>query len=112
MANDNKVICPTIECAFSLLGKRWVGLIIHVLLEEPKRFKDLTTIIPTISQKMLADRLKELESHGIVVRKVYPETPVKIEYELTERGKALKPVMKEIKLWSNKYMLNSDGVED
>jgi DNA-binding HxlR family transcriptional regulator len=100
---DMNKLCPNIEHAFCLLGKRWNGLIIHVLLSGPKRFKDLTDSIPGISQKMLADRLKELEEHKIVERKVYPETPVKIEYELTNKGKALETVMNEVQKWSMKY---------
>lgn len=78
-------MCPKMEAAFSLLGKRWNGLIIHVLLDGPKRFKDLTEMIPMISQKMLAERLKELEHGGIVERQVLPETPVKVIYQLTKK---------------------------
>jgi len=96
-------LCPNIERAFCLLGKRWNGLIIHVLLTGPKRFKELTNIIPGISQKMLADRLKELEEQNIIVRHVYPETPVKIVYELSEKGKALQRVMEEVKKWANEF---------
>lgn len=96
-------LCPNIERAFCLLGKRWNGLIIHVLLTGPKRFKELTNSIPGISQKMLADRLKELEESNIIVRHVYPEIPVKIVYELTEKGKALQPVMEEVKKWAMKH---------
>lgn len=100
-------LCPNIERAFCLLGKRWNGLIIHVLLTGPKRFKELTESIPGISQKMLADRLKELEDHCIVERKVYPETPVKIEYILTEKGRSLEVVMIEVRNWSKKYLSRS-----
>ncbi len=81
-------MCPKMESAFSLLGKRWNGLIIHVLMDGPKRFKDMTETIPTISQKMLAERLKELEQNEIVERQVLPETPVKVIYKLTDKGMA------------------------
>lgn len=73
-------MCPKMESAFSLLGKRWNGLIIHVLMDGPKRFKEITETIPMISQKMLAERLKELEQNEIVERQVLPETPVKVIY--------------------------------
>ncbi|KAA6451796.1 winged helix-turn-helix transcriptional regulator [Bacillus swezeyi] len=96
-------MCPKMEAAFSLLGKRWNGLIIHVLLDGPKRFKDLTEMIPMISQKMLAERLKELEHGGIVERQVLPETPVKVIYQLTDKGIALKPVLKEIQNWAEHH---------
>ncbi|AZB43189.1 transcriptional regulator [Bacillus sp. FJAT-42376] len=95
--------CPHIEFAFKLLGKRWNGMIIHVLMDGPKRFKDLSEIIPSISQKMLAERLKELEAAEMVERIVYPETPVKVIYKLTEKGMALKNVMKEVQIWGNRY---------
>lgn len=96
-------LCPRFEHAFEILGKRWTGLIIRVLLSGPKRFKDISDVIPGMSDRMLSERFKELEAADIVVRKVYPETPVRIEYELTEKGKALKPVMDELQKWAEKW---------
>jgi DNA-binding HxlR family transcriptional regulator len=95
-------LCPKVEIALSLLGKRWNGMIIHVLLDGPKRFKDLNEMIPHISQKMLAERLKELEQEGIIHREVLPETPVKVIYQLTEKGEELQPVLSEIAAWADK----------
>lgn len=95
-------LCPKIEIALSLLGKRWNGMIIHVLLHGPKRFKDLNEMIPQISQKMLAERLKELEQDGIIIRDVLPETPVKVIYHLTKKGEELQPVLSEIATWAEK----------
>ncbi|MFD2214396.1 winged helix-turn-helix transcriptional regulator [Metabacillus endolithicus] len=96
-------LCPKMESAFRLLGKRWIGIIIHVLLDGPKRFKDLTDIIPSISQKMLSERLKELENEGLLKRIVIDDTPVKVIYELTEKGKDLTGVINEIGIWANKH---------
>ncbi|MDA1475037.1 winged helix-turn-helix transcriptional regulator [Bacillus changyiensis] len=96
-------MCPKMEVAFSLLGKRWNGLIIHVLFDGPKRFKDLNEMIPMISQKMLAERLKELEQNEIIERQVLPETPVKVIYQLTKKGTALQPVLQEIQYWAERY---------
>ncbi|WP_338711955.1 winged helix-turn-helix transcriptional regulator [Bacillus pumilus] len=96
-------LCPHIQQAFLLLGKRWNGLIIHVLLDGPKRFKDMTDIIPSISQKMLAERLKELEQERIIERTVLPETPVKVIYCLTEKGNALNNVFHEVSRWAAEY---------
>ncbi|EKF34718.1 winged helix-turn-helix transcriptional regulator [Bacillus xiamenensis] len=96
-------LCPHIQQAFLLLGKKWNGLIIHVLLDGPKRFKDLTDMIPSISQKMLAERLKELEQEGIIERIVLPETPVKVIYSLTEKGNALNDVFGEVSRWAGEY---------
>ena len=101
---DDLKMCPKFESAFALLGKRWTGLIIRVLLSEQRRFSDISQMIPHMSDRMLVERLKELEEAGIVKRNVYPETPVRIEYELTERGKSLEPVIKEIQQWGEKWL--------
>ncbi|GFR56818.1 hypothetical protein U471_19910 [Bacillus sp. CN2] len=85
------------------MGKRWNGLIIHVLMDGPKRFKDMTETIPTISQKMLAERLKELEQNEIVERQVLPETPVKVIYKLTDKGLALQAVFQEMQKWADSF---------
>lgn len=96
-------MCPKFENAFELLGKRWTGLIIRTLMSGQKRFSDIADVIPNMSARMLTERLKELESEGIVVRKVYPEIPVRIEYELTEKGQELRRVMDEIQKWAEKW---------
>lgn len=98
-------LCPKFESAFQLLGKRWTGLIIRVLLDGPKRFKDISAVIPNVSDKVLAERFKELEAAGILERNVYPETPVRIEYTLTEKGRMLKPTMDEVQKWAESYMV-------
>ncbi len=96
-------ICSKFESAMTLLSKRWVGLIIHQLLDGPKRFSELEQDI-TISGKVLSDRLKALEKANIVIRDVYPETPVRIEYRLSEQGHALKPVLEEIQQWADTWV--------
>lgn len=97
-------LCPRFEGAFLTLGKKWNGLIIKILLGGPKRFSDIRTVIPELSDRILSERLKELESSGIVLRKVYPETPVRIEYELTPMGIELTPVMAEVQKWAEKWL--------
>jgi DNA-binding HxlR family transcriptional regulator len=97
-------MCPKFESAFQLLGKRWNGLILNVLLQGPQRFKDISAVIPNMSDKMLVDRLKELEEAGLVTRTVYPETPVRIEYTVTEMGRELKPAMDEVQKWAERWM--------
>ncbi|MDS1003851.1 helix-turn-helix transcriptional regulator [Clostridium sporogenes] len=96
-------MCPKFENAFELLGKRWTGLIIRTLLNGQKRFSDISEAIPNMSARMLTERFKELEEEGIITRKVYPETPVRIEYELTEKGADLQTVMDEIQKWAEKW---------
>lgn len=97
-------LCPKFEDAFELLGKRWTGLIIRTLLNDQKRFTDISAAIPNMSARMLTERFKELENHGIVIRTVYPETPVRIEYELTEKGKELGAVMDAVQIWAEKWI--------
>ncbi len=97
-------MCPKYESAAELLGKKWTGLIIRVLLGGPKRFKEMKEQIPDMSDKMLTDRMKELEATDIVKRNVYPEMPVRIEYELTDKGRDLEPVIQSIQNWGEKWM--------
>jgi len=96
-------MCPRFEAAFTLLGKKWTGLIIRSLLNGPKRFSDLQAIIPSLSARMLTERFKELEEQEIVIRTVYPEMPVRIEYELSEKGRDLEKSMNEIQIWAEKW---------
>ncbi|MGF3102000.1 winged helix-turn-helix transcriptional regulator [Rossellomorea sp. DUT-2] len=97
-------LCPKYAAAFELLGKRWVGMIIKVLFEGTCRFKDLNAEIPNISQKVLTDRLKELEENGIVYREVLDEKPVKVLYSLTKKGSELEPVMEAVQGWAVKWV--------
>ncbi|MBE3596442.1 MAG: helix-turn-helix transcriptional regulator [Hydrogenibacillus sp.] len=96
-------MCPKYEAANEILGKKWTGLIIRVLLDGPKRFKDIKEQIPQMSDKMLSDRMKELEASGIVERRVYPETPVRIEYVLTEKGHDTEPIIQAIQQWADRW---------
>ncbi len=86
-----------------MLSQRWTGLVIYQLLTGPKRFCTLESSMG-ISGRVLSERLKDLETQGIVKREVYPETPVRIEYSLTDKGLALEPLMKEIEKWSQDWI--------
>lgn len=96
------LICPKFEKAMNLLNKRWVGMIVYQLLPGPQRFCTIEGAIG-ISGRVLSQRLKELEEENVVKREVYPETPVRIEYSLTDKGKALEPIIKNIEIWSQKW---------
>ncbi len=98
-------MCPRFEAAVGLIGKRWTGLIIEVLLARPTRFSEIAQAIPNVSDRMLAERLKELEAEGIVDRRVYPESPVRVEYALTDKGRDLAPVMSALHDWANHWIL-------
>jgi DNA-binding HxlR family transcriptional regulator len=101
---DYSKMCPKYESAAEILGKKWTGLIIRVMLGGPKRFRDIKEQIPEMSDKMLTDRMKELEAAGILTRTVYPEMPVRIEYELTEKGHNLEDVILSIQSWGENWM--------
>lgn len=85
-----------------LIGKRWTGLIIYQLLEGPKRFNAIEQSLP-ISGRLLSERLKELEKEEIVIRTVYSEVPVRVEYCLTDKGRALEAAIREIEQWSQSW---------
>lgn len=99
---ENK-LCPRFEKAMELISKRWVGLILSELLKGKKRFSEMESDLP-ISGRLLSDRLKMLEKDGIVIRNVYSEFPVRIEYSLSDKGKALEPVIKELQAWAEGYV--------
>ncbi|MBT2643217.1 helix-turn-helix transcriptional regulator [Bacillus sp. ISL-41] len=99
----DKSICPRFEKAMTILSQRWTGMIIYQLLSGPQRFCTIESSVG-VSGRVLSERLKDLESEGIVRREVHPETPVRIEYSLTEKGKALEPLMKEIEKWSQSWL--------
>lgn len=101
---DYSTMCPKYEAAADILGKKWTGRIIRVLLGGPKRFKEIKEQIPEMSDKMLTDRMKELEAQEIIVRNVYPDMPVRIEYELSPKGRDLQPVIESIQKWGESWM--------
>lgn len=107
MKEDNK-LCPKFMKTFEILGRKWNGLIIEVLLTNgPSRFKDLAATVCSCSDRVLVERLKELEEEGIVERRTYPDSSL-IEYALTKRGEAMKPLMQEIHVWADEtYAINA-----
>ncbi|MET3575462.1 winged helix-turn-helix transcriptional regulator [Bhargavaea ullalensis] len=104
-------LCPRFEQAVSLLSRRWNALIIFSLLEGPRRFCAVTEQIG-ISNRLLSERLKELEQHGIVSRTVFPDTPSRIEYSLTDKGMALLPVLQEIQTWATRWIEPGQGIPE
>ena len=96
-------LCARFHRASELIGRRWTGAIIFVLLESRCRFATLRDAIPDITDRMLSDRLQELEQEGILERTVVPETPVRVEYVLTKKGRALGAAMEAIKDWAHKW---------
>jgi len=95
--------CPNYHRAVELIGRRWTGAIVRMLLPGRRRFNELRGGIPDISDRMLSERLRELEAEGVVSRIVVPETPVRVEYELTSKGRALEDVVIAIGQWAEKW---------
>ncbi|MCT2538233.1 winged helix-turn-helix transcriptional regulator [Aquibacillus koreensis] len=102
-----KELCPRFEKAMQLFSKRWVGLILFELLEGSKRFSEMESELP-VSGRLLSERLKMLEKEEIIERRVYSEFPVRIEYILTDKGRALEPVIKEIQTWSEGWITEQE----
>ncbi len=101
---DIEQICPRFHRAIELIGKRWTGAIIRALMDGPRRFSELLDAVPGLHDRLLSERLKELETEGVLKRLVYPETPVRIEYELTPRGQDLEKVVAEVQRWAERWI--------
>ena len=97
-------LCAKFHKAVELIGGRWTGAVIRLLLTDRMRFAELRASIPDISDRMLSERLRELESEGIVARIVVPETPVRVEYELTEKGRALEQALCAVGRWAERWV--------
>ena len=97
-------LCTKFHQASELIGRRWTGAILFLLLKQKCRFATLRDAIPDITDRMLSDRLQELEREAVVERTVVPETPVRVEYSLTKKGRALTDAMDAIATWAEKWM--------
>jgi DNA-binding HxlR family transcriptional regulator len=103
------MLCAKFHRAVELIGGRWTGAIIQLLMQGPARYSALREAVPDISDRMLSERLRELEDEEIVEREVFAETPVRIEYRLTSKGKALEPALAAIGKWAERYLDASTG---
>lgn len=100
----NPALCPRFHRAVELIGRRWTGAILQMLMDGPRRYSDLRATVPDISDRMLTERLKELEAEGIIDRVVSLDTPVKVEYRLTEKGNALQAPLAAIGAWASDWV--------
>src|SRR5580765_6254520 len=103
MATHTPTLCAQFHRASELIGRRWTGAIIFVLLKSRCRFATIRDAIPDITDRMLSDRLQELEQEGILERTVIPDTPVRVEYALTKKGRALAAAVDAIADWAHKW---------
>jgi DNA-binding HxlR family transcriptional regulator len=96
-------VCPHFHAAIELIGRRWAGAILSALIERPLRFAELTHAVPGVSDRLLSQRLRELEAEGLVERSVHRGAPVRVVYRLTEKGVALRPAMRELRDWARRW---------
>jgi DNA-binding HxlR family transcriptional regulator len=97
--------CPRLHEAVELVGKRWTGAILYVLMQGGRlRFTQVAQAVPDLSDRLLSERMKELEGRGVVSRHVDPGPPVKVLYELTDMGRSLEPALQELKSWARRWL--------
>src|SRR6476646_12162944 len=102
--------CPDYHEAIELIGKRWTGAIVGVLLNAPAegqgglRFSEIAQAVPELSDRLLSERMKELERRGMVQRRVISGPPLRVEYSLSEMGHALEPALSELERWANRWL--------
>jgi DNA-binding HxlR family transcriptional regulator len=96
--------CPHFHHAIELIGRRWTGVVLRTMLHGATRFSDIAAAVPKLSDKMLAERLKELEAEGMITRRVVPAMPVRVEYELTEKGRSLHGVVDALGEWADQWI--------
>jgi DNA-binding HxlR family transcriptional regulator len=101
---DVERICPRFHKAIELIGKKWNGAIIRALMRGPRRFSEILDSVPRLHDRVLSERLRELETEGVIQRRVYPEIPVRIEYELTAKGRDLEKVVGEFHRWADRWV--------
>jgi DNA-binding HxlR family transcriptional regulator len=97
--------CPFYHEAVELIGRRWTGAIVAVLLDHgPLRFSEIAQSVPELSDRLLSERMKELEARGLVARHVEPGPPVRVTYELTAMGHELQPALDELRSWARQWL--------
>ncbi len=102
---QRQVCCPYYHQAVELIGRRWTGAIVSVLIRRTTlRFGEIAQAVPELSDRLLSERMKELEARGVVRRTVRPGRPVHVEYTLTEMGRALAPVVRELERWGRRWL--------
>jgi DNA-binding HxlR family transcriptional regulator len=96
--------CPLYHEAVELVGRRWTGAILRVLMDGPLRFSEVAQAVPELSDRLLSERMKELEARGIVERTVKPGPPLRVEYQLSLMGRELEPALSELERWARRWL--------
>ena len=101
--------CEQYAQLMGLLSRRWTGIILRVLMSGPHRFNQILAAVPSLSDPLLTQRLREMESRGLVRRHVLPESPVRVEYELTEAGRDLEQAVRALSDWASKWWTQQES---
>src|SRR5579862_8772966 len=96
--------CPLYHEAVELVGRRWTGAILRVLMDGALRFSEIAQAVPELSDRLLSERMKELERRGMVERRVIAGPPLRVEYSLSQMGRELEPALSEIERWANRWL--------
>ncbi len=96
--------CPLYHEAVELVGRRWTGAILRVLMDGAFRFSEIAQAVPELSDRLLSERMKELERRGMVERRVISGPPLRVEYSLSEMGRELEPALSELQRWANRWL--------
>ncbi len=110
---DLPACCPLYHEAVELIGRRWTGAIVEVLMQAdtPLRFSQIAEAVPELSDRLLSERVKELEMRGVVVRRVDGDRPVRVDYALTPMGRSLEPAVAEIKAWAQQWLVAESAAQ-
>jgi DNA-binding HxlR family transcriptional regulator len=101
---ERPACCSLYHRAVELVGKRWTGAILSVLMDGPLRFSEVRSLVPDLSDRLLSERMKELEAEGIVERRVVEGAPPHVEYALTSKGRALEPTLRSLHSWAQTWL--------
>ena len=101
---DLTPFCPRFHLAVEIIGRRWTGAIVRAMLSGRTRFSDIREVIPGLSDRLLTERLRELETTGVIRREVFPEHRVRVEYTLTDKGRALGDAVEALSNWADAWI--------
>ena len=104
--------CPLYHEAVELVGRRWTGAILQVLMDGSLRFSEIAQAIPELSDRLLSERMKELEARGIVQRTVIPGPPLRVQYELSRMGHELEPALSELQSWARRWLGDRSSADE
>jgi DNA-binding HxlR family transcriptional regulator len=104
--------CPLYHEAVELVGRRWTGAILRVLMDGPLRFSEIAQAIPELSDRLLSERMKELEARGMVQRTVIPGPPLRVQYELSRMGRELEPALSELQSWARRWLGDRSSADE